>query len=74
VVDHGKGMDTFTIPRIALVPGFTTKASMGLGFTIMLDSADLLRLATGAEGTTVWLQKSLQESPVLEAAPAPVNA
>ena len=74
VVDHGKGMDTFTIPRIALVPGFTTKASMGLGFTIMLDSADLLRLATGAEGTTVWLQKSLQESPVLEAAPVPVNA
>ncbi len=60
VVDHGKGMDTFTIPRIALVPGFTTKASMGLGFTIMLDSADLLRLATGSEGTTVWLQKSLE--------------
>ncbi|BCW97408.1 MAG: hypothetical protein KatS3mg024_0235 [Armatimonadota bacterium] len=61
VVDHGKGMDTFTIPRIALVPGFTTKASMGLGFTIMLDSADLVRLATGSEGTTVWLQKLLEE-------------
>ncbi len=63
VVDHGKGMDTFAIPRIALLPGFTTKASMGLGFTIMLDSADLLRLATGTEGTTVWLQKSLGETP-----------
>ena len=70
VVDHGKGMDTFTIPRIALLPGFTTKASMGLGFTIMLDSADLLRLATGTEGTTIWLQKSLEE----KSAPKPAEA
>ncbi len=63
VVDHGAGMDTFTIPKIALVPGFTTKASLGLGFMMMLSSADTLKLATSPEGTTVCLEKALEPQP-----------
>jgi anti-sigma regulatory factor (Ser/Thr protein kinase) len=60
VVDHGKGIDTFIIPKVALLAGFTTKASMGLGYTLILRVCDHVKLATGPDGTTVVMEKSLK--------------
>lgn len=59
VVDHGTGIDTFSLPKVALLPGFTTKASMGLGYTMILQVCDHVKLATGPTGTTVYMQKNL---------------
>ncbi len=66
VVDHGKGIDTFMIPKVALLTGFTTKASMGLGYTLILRVCDHVKLATGPEGTTVVMEKSLKPISELE--------
>ncbi|MDO8588906.1 MAG: PAS domain S-box protein [Armatimonadota bacterium] len=60
VRDHGRGIDTFTIPKVALMPGFTTQASMGLGYTLILELCDHVRLATGPEGATVVMEKKLK--------------
>lgn len=57
IEDRGPGIDTFTIPKMALLAGFTTKASMGLGYTMMLNASDAVKLATGSWGTTVVLEK-----------------
>jgi len=57
VVDHGKGIDTFILPKVALLAGFTTKASLGLGYTLILRVCDHVKLATGPEGTTVVIEK-----------------
>jgi len=59
VCDHGPGIDTFALPKVALMPGFTTMASMGLGYTLILEVCDHVRLATGPTGTTVILEKRL---------------
>jgi anti-sigma regulatory factor (Ser/Thr protein kinase) len=59
IVDHGTGIDTFSLPKVAMLPGFTTKASMGLGYTMILKVCDHVKLATGSSGTTVYMEKSL---------------
>lgn len=59
IVDHGTGIDTFSLPKVAMLPGFTTKASMGLGYTMILKVCDHVKLATGLSGTTVYMEKSL---------------
>jgi len=61
ILDRGDGIDTFAIPRVALTPGYTTKASMGLGYTMMLAACDRVRLSTGSCGTNVTLEKRLKE-------------
>lgn len=59
IVDHGTGIDTFSIPKVALLSGFTTKASMGLGYTMILKVCDHVKLVTGPSGTTVYMEKGL---------------
>jgi PAS domain S-box-containing protein len=59
VRDHGTGIDTFALPKVALMPGFTTMASMGLGYTLILEVSDHVKIATGPSGTTVVLEKRL---------------
>ncbi|MHB1456535.1 MAG: PAS domain S-box protein [Armatimonadota bacterium] len=59
VVDHGSGIDTFSLPKVARLSGFTTKASMGLGYTMILKVCDHVKLATGPTGTTVYMEKGL---------------
>jgi|GEM_PF-2790104 len=59
VSDDGSGIDSLLLPRVALQPGFTTKGSLGMGYTIMLDVADRVLLATDEQGTTVVLVKNL---------------
>lgn len=64
VTDNGPGIEALTLPKAALRMRYSTKRSMGLGYSIMLGACDRIRLATGPEGTTVVLIKSIE-------APAP---
>jgi PAS domain S-box-containing protein len=63
VSDSGPGIEHLTLPRVLLLRGFSTKPSLGIGYTVMLDVADRIFLHTGAEGTTVILAKEIQERP-----------
>lgn len=63
VVDHGEGIDTFAIPRVAFQSGYTTKSTMGLGYTLMLAVCDRVMLASGPGGTTVIMEKRLNVAP-----------
>lgn len=60
IADRGHGIDSLILPKAVLRRGFSTKPSLGLGYTIMLDVADRVLLCTGASGTTVILLKSIQ--------------
>ena len=59
VSDHGTGIRPQELPGAVLLPGYSTKMSLGMGYTMMLDLVDKVWLATGPEGTTVQLQKCL---------------
>ena len=63
VTDFGPGIDFHTLPKAALVPGFSTKPSLGMGFTIMLEVAERLLLATEPGLTTLVLEFDLSSTP-----------
>ncbi|MCX8052935.1 MAG: PAS domain S-box protein [Armatimonadetes bacterium] len=65
VADSGPGISSLIIPKATLLRGFSTKPSLGLGYTIMLEVADEILLATGERGTTVILVQSISEQPHL---------
>jgi anti-sigma regulatory factor (Ser/Thr protein kinase) len=60
VEDRGGGIDPFHLPRATLMKGYSTGASMGLGFTLMHELADHLYLTTSADGTTLIVEVALQ--------------
>lgn len=64
VRDRGSGIESLILPRAVLRRGFSTKPSLGLGYSIMLDVADHILLKTGAHGTTVVLIKFLNAKPI----------
>lgn len=59
--DHGPGMESLILPGAVLRRGFSTKPSLGMGYSIILDVADRVLLKTGPDGTTVVLFKSARE-------------
>jgi PAS domain S-box-containing protein len=61
VSDRGSGIGSLILPRAVLLRGFSTKPSLGLGYTIMLEVADEVLLKTGDRGTTVVLVKQIKE-------------
>lgn len=61
VSDAGPGIETLALPRVALLRGFSTGVSLGLGYTLMLDICDHILLSTGPDGTTVVLVRCLAE-------------
>lgn len=61
VVDSGRGIDSVILPHVTLMRGFSTKQSLGLGYSIMLEVADRIMLSTGGRGTVVVLFKSITE-------------
>jgi PAS domain S-box-containing protein len=65
VSDRGAGILMENLPNTILQPGFSTKVSLGMGYTMMLGLADRVWLATGPEGTEVQLEKWIhpQERP-----------
>lgn len=72
--DHGPGIGSLILPSAVLRRGFSTKPSLGIGYSIMLDAADHILLKTGPEGTTVVLFKGLQATHDLDAIPDLWNA
>jgi anti-sigma regulatory factor (Ser/Thr protein kinase) len=59
VVDEGPGIDFRTLPRATLVRGFSTAASLGMGFTIMLQLCERVLLDTRPGHTAVVLEIAL---------------
>lgn len=51
VTDRGKGLDFDILPNIITSKGFSTKNSLGYGFTIMNKFADKIYLFTSKTGT-----------------------
>ena len=56
VADHGPGINDLMLPRAVLERGYSTKPSLGMGYTLMLALTDRIYLTTGPEGTTVVLE------------------
>ncbi len=56
VRDRGSGIDFKNLPNAALMHGYSTKGSLGMGFTVMLEATERLLLSTGPTGTTVVLE------------------
>jgi anti-sigma regulatory factor (Ser/Thr protein kinase)/HAMP domain-containing protein len=57
VTDRGVGIKPDDLPATILRPGFSTKVSLGMGYTLMLELVDTVWLSTGPEGTVVQLEK-----------------
>lgn len=58
ISDHGPGISPANLARATLERGFSTEISLGMGFVMMLEAADLLGLSTSENGTTVLLRIS----------------
>ncbi|HMK91712.1 MAG TPA: ATP-binding protein, partial [Thermoleophilia bacterium] len=70
IADEGPGIDFRTLPRATLVPGFSTAASLGMGFTIMLQLCERVLLVTRPGRTVVTLEFAAAPEPALHASPA----
>jgi PAS domain S-box-containing protein len=57
ISDRGTGIREEDLPATLLEPGFSTKVSLGMGYTLMLQLADRVWLSTGPEGTIVQIEK-----------------
>lgn len=61
ISDTGSGIESLILPRAVLLRGFSTKPSLGLGYSIMLEVCDRILLTTSDQGTTVVLMKNKVE-------------
>ena len=60
VSDQGRGIDALVLPELALVKGYTTADSLGMGYKAMIAIADRVFLATGPDGTTIAFEMRLK--------------
>lgn len=58
IEDRGPGVDFTSVPRATLEIGFSTQGTLGVGFTIMLETSDRVRLSTEPGRTTLVLELS----------------
>ena len=56
ISDHGSGIHPSDLARATLQRGYSTRSTLGMGFTMMLNSVDMLGLATSPEGTDLLLR------------------
>lgn len=63
VKDNGPGIDALSLPVATLRRGYSTKPSLGLGYSVILKVCDHVRLNTGPLGTTVVMSKHIKEPP-----------
>ena len=68
IADDGPGIDFRTLPKATLVPGFSTAASLGMGFTIMLQLCERVLLSTRPGRTVVVLEFAAAPEPALQPA------
>ncbi|HSK47639.1 MAG TPA: PAS domain S-box protein, partial [Coriobacteriia bacterium] len=59
--DSGHGIEFRSLPKAALVPGFSTKQTLGMGFTVMLEVAARVLLATQPGLTIIVLEVALSD-------------
>lgn len=66
LADTGHGITLDMLPK-ALSPGWSSIPSLGMGFTLMLEMADVLWLSTNANGTLLCIQQNVapREDPSL---------
>lgn len=57
VTDSGPGINPLLLPNVLFRAGFSTKVSLGMGYTLMLALVDRIWLATGPGGTVVQIEK-----------------
>jgi len=58
ITDNGPGIDISQIPQVTLNKGYSTRISLGFGFTVMLDYLDRLVMSTKS-GTILVLEMSI---------------
>lgn len=63
ISDHGGGILSGDLPAAILQSGFSTKVSLGMGYTMMLELCDHVWLSTDGNGTTVQLEKRIAPVP-----------
>ena len=68
VEDQGEGILMENLPHATLKRGYSTKATLGHGMKIILETASRLWLLTGPTGTTVVLEQELPPPALREAA------
>ncbi len=56
ISDNGPGIDFSHLPKATLQTGFSTKKSLGMGFSVVLEICDKVLLSTSDIGTTVVLE------------------
>lgn len=69
VSDKGRGIDFSLLPRTTPAKGWSSKTSLGYGYTILLELLDRVILSTGRNGTTVVMEVSLQSQPDVVSSP-----
>lgn len=67
VEDDGPGIHFAHLPKAVLSAGFSTAPSLGMGYSILLELADVLHLTTGEGGTIVLLELATREPDPLAA-------
>lgn len=70
VRDEGPGIDFRTLPKATLVAGFSTAATLGMGFTIMLQLCERVLISTRKGRTVVVLE--LHPTPASSRATEPI--
>ncbi|GGA29716.1 ATP-binding protein [Paenibacillus physcomitrellae] len=55
ITDRGPGFELKLLPYAVLMEGYSTKNSLGQGFTLMMKMADQMLLATSDKGSTIIL-------------------
>ena len=66
VKDNGKGIPLENMPMATLQKGWSTQGTMGIGFPLILSTADTVDLATSPTGTTVVI--TMNNEPPIPAA------
>lgn len=66
VCDDGPGIEALRLPRVALLRRYTTGKSAGLGYKLVIESADAVYLSTGPTGTTVAVKILDQRNGLLD--------
>jgi len=56
IADRGSGIPLHELPKTILVMGYSSKRSLGKGFSLMYYSADRLAVYTSPQGTSVLLE------------------
>lgn len=57
ISDHGPGIGRAELPQSLFRAGYSTKVSLGLGYTVILEVMDEVWLATGPSGTILQMKK-----------------